>query len=206
MHTKTFEHNGATVSFAELVSPRQLRDLAKKNGMTGPEARRFAQQDWGLHGLTSKEMLDALAGGHTRTEAQLLTLRGVAGNYGILVFQAGQHQYRFVLPLHSTVSRELLNALTKQTITITWHEADTGDTRKTRHQLSPEQVTPVADSCQEDVAYSEEEGARMLAAALESLTSKEFVPSLIDDIGVKAVFVSILYEPHGSEVIAATFA
>jgi hypothetical protein len=202
MYTKTFDRNGTTVSYAELVSPRQLRDLAKAHGMTGAEARRIAQDGWGLHSMASKEMLDAIADGQTRTEMQLMALRQVEGNFGILVYQVDEHQYRFVLPLSESTSRELLSTLARQNITITWHPVEGGATRKTRHQLPSERVSPVIDLCQEELATSVEVTARMLSTALASLTSREYVPSLIDGVGVKAVYVAIVYEKDSLEVIA----
>ena len=205
MYTKTFDRDGTTVSFAELISPRQLRYLAKAHGMTGAEARRFAQDGAGLNCMAPKEMLDAIVDGQRRTEMQLMLLRQVEGNFGILVYQVDQHQYRFVLPLSESTSRELLSTLARQNITITWHPFGEGATRKTRHQLPSERVSPVIDLCQEELATSVEVTARMLSTALASLTCREYVPSLIDGVGVKAVYVAVVYEQDRLEVIADSF-
>jgi hypothetical protein len=205
MYTKTFDRNGATVSFAEFISARQLQDLAKARGMSGPKARRFAQDDWGLHGMAAREMLDAIADGRTRTAMQLMALRQMEGNFGILALQFDQYQYRFVLPLYEPTSRVLLSTLARQDITIAWHPVGEGATRKTRHRLPSEGVSPVLDLCQEELVNSAELTARMLPTALASLTSREFVPSLIDGVGVKAVYVAIVYEQDHLDVIADSF-
>jgi hypothetical protein len=194
MYTETFESNGATVSIAELVSPHHLRALARAKGMTGPQARRLAQGGWELRGMTSEGMLDAIATTQTQTAMQLMPFRTVEGDYGVLVYQVGHHQYRFVLPLYESASRELLSALAQKGITITWHPVDGGAPRTTKHQLSSESVLPVINLHQRELANRVEDMATMLATALEPLTSRGFIPNLIDGVSVKAVYVAIVYE------------
>lgn len=203
MYTKTFHRDGTTFSFAEFTSPRHLRELAKARRMTGVESRRFAQDRWGLQTMVSEAMLDAIAHVQTRTEMQLMPLRLPEGSFGILACQAEHYQYRFVLPLYEPGSRELLGLLSRQGFTITWH-ADRGDRteRKTRHQLPAEHVSPVLDLCHDDLADDAGLTTKLLPTVLASLNSRDFVPSLIDGVEVKAVHVAIVYERAQHEAIA----
>ncbi|WP_207000770.1 hypothetical protein [Trinickia mobilis] len=206
MSAKTFEHNGTTVSLAELVSPRQLKDFAEAHGMGGADARRFAQEDWTLHSITSQEMLDAIAATQTQAEMQLMPLRGVTNNFGVMVHQVGHHQYRFALPLCDSAGQELVSTLVQtKAITITWHAVRGGSTQKTKHQLPSESLLALVEICQRELTNSAGLEAKTLATALDSLTAKEFIPSLIDGVSVKAVYVAMVYERDQFEVIADSF-
>ncbi|WP_278497185.1 hypothetical protein [Paraburkholderia fungorum] len=155
-----------------------------------------------MHTNASEAMLDAIGDAQTRRGMQLMPLRQPEGSFGILAYQAEQLQHRFVLPLHEPGSRELLTLMARQAFTITWHAGQGSAERKTQHQPLPlDRVSPLLDLCPDDPAEGDGLIRKLLPTALASLSSRDFVPSLIDGVDVKAVHVAIVYESAQHEAI-----
>ncbi|MBO7825944.1 hypothetical protein [Burkholderia pseudomallei] len=139
-------------------------------------------------------MLDAIATNQAQAVIELMPFRTVEEDFGVLVYQVGHHQYRFVLPLCESASRDLLSALAHKGIAITWHPVGRGDRRTTKLQLPSEKILPVVNLPMREPVNSEEATVAYWKKALEPLTSREFIPNLIDGGKVKSIYVAIVYE------------
>lgn len=191
MSIKPEELNGAKISMARILTPGEMRGIARQNGISGREARR-SRLGWIVVSDTSPRIIEALEQSTGPAGIRLTAFVGAAGgNYALITYQAGSGQHRFLMPLYEPCVRGMLMSLERQSLVSMLGRDDLRSMKSLTQNLPWHSITPMIAMCQTERIHDVETALSEIALALNAITPCAAIPG-INGVAVDSVHVGVV--------------
>lgn len=192
MNFETYTLNDSTVSNAHILTPTDLRAIAKGCGLSDEQAQRLST-GCGLYSETSQQVYSKLiAQGCSEAGFRMLAIEGPAGgSYVIVVYQIDGHQHRFLLPIYEPDVKKLLSTLHQGPLTSLVGIKGKPDLARLRNDIQQDNVEPLQVLSQLDPVCPPEDAVNETLLALQALSYREAVPGL-QGRSVETIHIGVL--------------
>ncbi|WP_233864669.1 hypothetical protein [Paraburkholderia adhaesiva] len=186
----TYELNGTVISEARILAQGELSNLMQGNDVVGWNHN--ARERWGLFGETGTQASDALVDQRLPVGLRLTAFVGPLGNhFGIVTYQLGTHQHRFLLPMYEPPIQRLFGSLRHDSLVCVLGVCGTEKQFTLADRLPWSGVVPMYSLCQLGSQHSADDVLVELALAAHATSERAAVPP-INDIEVHSVHVGIV--------------
>lgn len=192
MNFETYTLNDSRVSKALILTPNDLRSIAKGCGLSDAQAQRLSA-GCGLYSETSQQVYSKLiAPDCLEAGFRMLAIEGPAGgSYVIVVYQIGEHQHRFLLPIYEPSVKKLLSTLHQGPLTTLVGIKGTPDLARLRNEIQQDNAVPLQVLSQLDPVCPPEDARNETLLALQALSYREAVPGLLGR-SVETIHIGVL--------------